>query len=94
MYKVNLNLGSNSQSMRQSTLPFKKEQKVPKRDDRFKRKGPATRGPKPLSNHKGDSVVYNDDSVEVVSEHTSTPDKKDTKRGVRAQPMRDAKSKK
>ena len=53
-----------------------------------------TTKPKPLSNHKGDSVVYNDDSVEVLSEHTSTPDKKDTKRGVRAQPMRDAKSKK
>ena len=74
MYKVNLNLGSNSQSMRQSTLPFKKEQKVPKRDDRFKRKGPATRGPKPLSNHK-------DDPVEVLSDRTSTPDKKATKRG-------------
>jgi hypothetical protein len=100
MYKVSLTVGNNSQSMRQSTLPFKKEQKVPERDDQFKRKGLGTsrylttRRPKPLSNHKGDSVVYNDDSVEVLSEHTSTPDKKDTKRGVRAQPMRDAKSKK
>ena len=100
MYKVSLTVGNNSQSMRQSTLPFKKEQKVPERDDQFKRKGLGTsrylttRRPKPLSNHKGDSVVHNNNSVGVLSEHTSTPDKKDTKRGGRAQLMRDAKSKK
>jgi len=70
--------------MRQSALPFMKEQKVPERDDRLKRKGPATRGPKPLSNHK-------DDSVEVLSDRTSTPDKKATKREG-AQAKRDKKS--
>ena len=76
--------------MRQSALPFMKEQKVPERDDRFKRKGLgtsrylATRGPKPLSNHK-------DDPVEVLSDRTSTPDKKATKRGG-AQAKRDKRS--
>ncbi len=70
--------------MRQSTLPFKKEKEIPKRDDQFKRKGLTTRRPKPFSNHK-------DDLIEILSDQKSTPDKKETKRGGRAQLKRDAK---
>jgi hypothetical protein len=62
--------------MRQSTLPFKTEQESQKREDQFKRKGVATRRVKPISNHKDDYVFLKDDSVEVVGEHMSTPDKK------------------
>jgi hypothetical protein len=87
-YKVNVSVGNTSQGMRQSTLPFKKEQEIRDRDEQFKRKGLSTRKPKPLSNHK-------DDSFEVISDHKSTPDKKETKRGGgRAQLKRDAKSSK
>jgi hypothetical protein len=71
--------------MRQSTLPFKREKDIPKRDDQFKRKALATRRSKPLSNHK-------DDPIEPLSDHASTPDKKETKRGGR--PLRDRKCKK
>ena len=92
MYKVSLTVGNNSQSMRQSTLPFKKEEKIPERDDQFKRKGLATRRAKSSSNHKGDYFVHKNNSVEVLSDHTSTADKKDTKRGGNAHAKRDAKS--
>ena len=86
-YKVSVSVGNTSQGMRKSTLPFKKEQEICDRDEQFKRKGLSTRKPKPLSNHK-------DDSIEVISDK-STPDKKETKRGGgRAQLKRDAKSSK
>ena len=72
MYKVTLDLGNNSQSMRQSTLPFKTQQEALERD---KRKEPANdRRSKPLSNHKGGPI-------EALSHHSSTPDKMESKRG-------------
>jgi hypothetical protein len=70
--------------MRQSTLPFIKEQETPERDDQFR----MTKRPKVLANQ------LKDNSVEEISEYSSTPDKEETKRGGKAQAKRDAKGSK
>jgi len=70
--------------MRQSSLDFKKDQETPDRDHQFRRKDRHIRKPKVLKNE------LKDDSLEILSE--SSPEKKGTKKGGRAQAKRNAKS--
>jgi hypothetical protein len=70
--------------MRQSSLDFKKDQETPDRDHQFRTKGQHIRKPKVLKNE------LKDDSLEILSE--SSPEKKGTKKGGRAQAKRNAKS--
>ena len=82
--------------MRQSSLDFKKDQETPDRDHQFRRKGQHIRKPKVLKNQLNHRHVVNhlqvvkDDSLEILSE--SSPEKKGTKKGGRAQAKRNAKS--